>query len=268
MDTRTTSTRMHTTDNELDDEMNQESTNPYLAQFSFPIRYCSVCGGTWDGLPADSSTGICDGGMIGLCRRNGVHVNATSTSTPLKESRCHICDGDCKETGCYIGAQKNTEKSIRKMEKQLISLAMSTGEIANTGIQEDAEKLIRAMERQLISLAMSTEKIVNALHFDFSKKPSNITTKKNWHQVSKKQTYADWNIRIFATDENITAHTQYVVHLKHKHTKVKQWYYPKNRGFLSVEEAYAAAVLCIAHKHNYTVFYLDDCDLLDEYESN
>jgi len=86
--------------------------------------------------------------------------------------------------------------------------------------------------------------------------------KKTLSKATQKQTYADWNIRIYATDKTITAHTRYIVLLKHKDTKTKQWYYPKDRGFPSIEEAYAAAIICIAHKKNYILFRFQDCELL------
>ena len=101
----------------------------------------------------------------------------------------------------------------------------------------------------------------SASHVPFPVIPT-LPDKKDWHQVTQKQKYADWNIRIYATDKPITAHTRYIVLLKHKDTKTKQWYYPKDRGFLSIEEAYAAAVICIAHKKNYILFRFQDCELL------
>lgn len=93
--------------------------------------------------------------------------------------------------------------------------------------------------------------------------------KKDFRQVMPKQTFGGWSIKIYAVSNSITARC--IVRLKHKIQKTAEWYYPKDRGFASIEEAYTAAILRIAHKRNCTIFYLDDSDLLtfeEETETN
>ena len=131
-------------------------------------------------------------------------------------------------------------------------------------------KEMEKTEKETKNIVQELVKETKALKQEVKEKPAStpfpiiptLPDKKDWHKATKKQTYADWNIRIYATDKPITAHTRYIVLLKHKDTKTKQWYYPKDRGFLSIEEAYAAAVICIAHKKDYILFRFQDCEVL------
>ena len=132
-------------------------------------------------------------------------------------------------------------------------------------------KEMKKIENKTKNIVQEIVQEKKALKQEVKEKPASLVpfpiiptfpNKKDWHQVTQKQTFADWNIRIYATEKPVTAHTRYIVLLKHKDSKVKQWYYPKDRGFPSIEEAYAAAILCIAHKKNYTVFPFQDCEVL------
>jgi hypothetical protein len=129
---------------------------------------------------------------------------------------------------------------------------------------EQTEKETKEIVRQIAEETKALKEEVKEKTMSTVPFPSipTLPDKKTLSKATQKQTYADWNIRIYATDKTITAHTRYIVLLKHKDTKVKQWYYPKDRGFLSIEEAYAAAVICIAHKKNYILFRFQDCELL------
>jgi hypothetical protein len=81
--------------------------------------------------------------------------------------------------------------------------------------------------------------------------------KKSLRKATQKQTFSHWDIRIYATEKPITYNTRYIVLLKHKCEKTKQWMYPDNRGFSSTEEAYVGAILWIARHLNLSVYIGD-----------
>ena len=82
---------------------------------AFDPLYCSMCGGTWNGKPDGLSTGACSGAIEGWC-----HIHKTKAATrhipisqtwvpmPANMKACHICDGDCDESGCLIGVRNES----------------------------------------------------------------------------------------------------------------------------------------------------------------
>jgi len=178
------------------------------------------------------------------------------------------------ETAYGIALQNNLIRSYKKEDAMNITHDIDHDKEAYLRANPQHSQLLKEMKKtemvtkDIVQELMQETKAIkqetnkkSAFSAPFPTIPA-LPNKKDWHQATQKQTFADWNIRIYATEKLVTAHTRYIVLLKHKDTKVRQWYYPKDRGFPSIEEAYAAAVLCIAHKKNYTVFPFQDCEVL------
>jgi hypothetical protein len=91
--------------------------------------------------------------------------------------------------------------------------------------------------------------------------------KKSLHQVSSKETFAHWNIRVYATEKTHTLRTDYYVLLKHVNAKHKNWISKKDGGFPSYEEAYYAAILWITHMQGYETIAINDMKIQSAYPS-
>ena len=172
------------------------------------------------------------------------NVHAYTIRSHKKENTMNITHDIEHDKEAYLRAHPKHSQLLKEMEKT----------------EKETKDIVRELMQETKALKQEVkEKTASPVPFPII---PTLPDKKDWHKVTQKQTYADWNIRIYSTDKPITAHTRYIVLLKHKDTKVKQWYYPKDRGFLSIEEAYAAAIICIAHKKNYILFRFQDCELL------
>jgi hypothetical protein len=91
--------------------------------------------------------------------------------------------------------------------------------------------------------------------------------KKSLHQVSSKETFANWNIRVYATEKTHSLHTNYYVLIKHVTAKHKNWITKKDGGFPSYEEAYYAAILWITHMQGYETIAINDIKIQSAYPS-
>jgi hypothetical protein len=91
--------------------------------------------------------------------------------------------------------------------------------------------------------------------------------KKSLHQVLSKETFANWNIRVYATEKTHTLHTNYYVLIKNITAKHKNWITKKDGGFPSYEEAYYAAILWITHMQGYETIAINDMKIQSAYPS-
>ena len=177
-------------------------------------------------------------------RAYGIALQNNLIRSYKKEDAMNITHDIEHDKEAYLRAHPHHSQLLKEMEKT----------------EKETKDIVREIVQEKMALMQEVkEKIMSVIPFPVI---PTLPDKKDWHQVTQKQTYADWNIRIYATDKPIAAYNRYIVLLKHKDTKTKQWYYPKDRGFLSIEEAYAAAIICIAHKKNYILFRFQDCELL------
>jgi hypothetical protein len=132
--------------------------------------------------------------------------------------------------------------------------------------EKETKEIVRKIVEEIKAIKAEIKEKAKSTQTPFPIIPT-FADKKSLHQVASKETFANWNIRVYATEKTHTLHTNYYVLIKNITAKHKNWITKKDGGFPSYEEAYYAAILWITHMQGYETIAINDMKIQSAYPS-